>query len=293
MAEQTLLCIGYGYTANAFAMRLKNDGWRIVGTTRSAEKASHLEAAGVDPVIWDSAGETGPLEEALSKADAVLVSVSPVDGGCPAFKAAASALTARSPGPKWTGYLSTNGVYGDHNGEWVDETSALNATSARALNRIRAEAQWAQHGVETDQPVVIFRLPGIYGPGRSAIDTVRSGNARRIVKKGQVFSRAHVNDIASVLIASLENPDAGGLFNVADDEPAPPQDVIEYACNLIGIDPPPEIPFEEAELSPMARSFYADNKRVANSRIKEDLRISLQFPSYRDGLKHILAAHTS
>lgn len=186
------------------------------------------------------------------------------------------------------GYLSTNGVYGDHGGAVVDENSALLATSTRGLARIAAEAAWRDFALAHSHPLVIFRLPGIYGPGRSAFDQIREGRAQRIFKAGQVFSRMHVDDIAGAVAASLERPEAGALFNLADDEPAPPQDVIDYACRLVGVEPPPLIPIEEAQLSEMARSFYADNKRVSNALMKSALGLSLRYPTYREGLSAIL-----
>jgi nucleoside-diphosphate-sugar epimerase len=186
----------------------------------------------------------------------------------------------------WVGYLSTTGVYGDRGGAWVDEADAVAPTMARTRRRVAAEGHWLASGL----PVHIFRLAGIYGPGagRNALDAVRGGRARRIVKTGQVFGRVHVDDIVQVLRASIARPNPGAIYNVADDEPAPPQDVIAFACQLLGVAPPPEMPFEAAELSPMARSFYADNRRVCNARIKRELGIKLRYPTYRDGLRVIL-----
>jgi nucleoside-diphosphate-sugar epimerase len=188
----------------------------------------------------------------------------------------------------WIGYLSTNGVYGDHRGAEVDEGSPLLATSPRGRARIAAENAWRAFAGEQGHRLVIFRLPGIYGPGRSAIDQVRTGRAQRIYKEGQVFSRMHVEDIAAAVDASLHRPEAGALFNLADDEPAPPQDVIDYACRLLGVPSPPLIPIEEAQLSEMARSFYADNKRVSNALMKRALGLILLYPTYREGLSAIL-----
>ena len=281
----TLFCAGYGYTAEELAKSVAGD-WRIIGSTRSPQKAAAMRGSGVAPVLWD-----GPEAPALpEETTAILVSTPPDATGCPAFQAYAEAIAERSDAMRWIGYLSTNGVYGDHKGEWVDENAFLYPSSDRARRRIAAEALWAEFGETYSVPVVIFRLPGIYGPGRSALDTVRAGRAKRILKEGQVFSRAHVADIATALRASLDNPAAGGLFNIADDEPAPPQDVIAYACELLGVAPPPLIPIAEANLSEMAASFYADNKRVNNHRMKADLGVQLKYPTYRDGLKAIFDA---
>ena len=287
MNENRLLCLGYGYVARRLAARLKAEGWTASGTIRDAAAADRAAADGVAPVSWSDEKAFG---DAIQNADALLISTPPSSDGCPSAAIAARALAARRRPRIWIGYLSTNGVYGDHNGAWVDETSPLFATSPRARNRIVAENQWRALGASLDIPVVIFRLPGIYGPGRSALDTVREGRAQRIYKEGQIFSRAHVDDIAAALQASIAAPDAGELFNIADDEPSPPQDVIAYACALLGVAPPPLVPIEQAQLSEMAKSFYADNKRVSNRLMKERLLPALSYPTYREGLNAILAA---
>ena len=282
---RTLFCIGLGYTARAFARSLK--GWRIIGTTRDAARADAIAGAGdgIEPMVWNSGAVALP-----AGVDAILISTPPNEIGCPALAGFSESIAARGRELRWIGYLSSNGVYGDHGGKLADEEARLLTSTPRGKRRIRAEADWASFAVSYALPLVIFRLPGIYGPGRSAIDALRAGEAKRIVKKGQVFSRAHVDDIAAVLRASLENPAAADLFNVADDEPAPPQDVVAYAAELLGVRPPPEVAFEDAALSDMARSFYAENKRVSNARMKERLGVALRYPTYREGLKAILAA---
>jgi len=277
----SILFMGYGYVAQRLAARLGPIGWRLAATARDGAKARALEAAGIAAHAWN-----GGLDPGAFDADAILVSTPPDEEGCVAYAAAREKL---DPGrPRWIGYLSSNGVYGDHAGALVDETSPLKAASPRALARVRAEHQWADVR-DAGAPVVIFRLPGIYGPGRSAFDALREGRAQRIVKPGQVFSRAHVDDIVAALEASIGEPSAGALFNIADDEPAPPQDVILHAARLLGVPPPPEIAFEDAQLSDMARSFYADNKRVSNARMKAQLLPRLAYPTYREGLAAILA----
>ena len=281
---RNILFLGYGYTAKALAALLRTQGWTVAGTTRAADKAAAMYANGVEPVLWTESGlDTAPI----AKADAILVSVPPNANGCPAFAAARDAIASKAQTIEWLGYLSTNGVYGDHDGAWVDEESDLRLSSPRARARVAAEADWAMLGVEYSLPFAIFRLPGIYGPGRSALDAVREGRARRVFKEGQVFSRMHVDDIAAALAASLLNPRAGELFNLADDEPSPPQDVVEFACRLLSVEPPPLTPLEEADLSEMARSFYTDNKRVSNRRAKSVLGLNLAYPTYREGLKAI------
>ncbi len=280
MTRPVLLTLGHGYSAAALAATL-GAGWRVIGTTRAASRAAELRAAGVEPVDWDDAAA---VEAAIRTASHVLVSLPPGADGDPALARRRAALAAR--GPDWVGYLSTTGVYGDRQGGWVDEDAALNPVNDRGRWRVAAERDWLASGL----PVEIFRLAGIYGPGRSAFDRLREGRAQRVVKEGQVFSRIHVDDIAGALTASIGRPRPGAVWNVADDGPAPPQDVIAYAADLLGLPVPPEIPFDVAELSPMARSFYAESKRVSNRRLREDLGVVLRHPDYRAGLRAILAA---
>jgi len=278
-----LLSIGHGYSARALARRLLPLGWTVTGTTRSGTKAKVLRQGGVTPLIW---GEDD-LRPALSEATHLLSSVGPEDGRDPVLAEARDAI-AGAGHLDWVGYLSTTGVYGDHGGGWVDEETPLTPTTQRGHDRVAAEAEWQALAAEAGLPLHLFRLAGIYGPGRGPFAKVRDGTARRIVKPGQVFSRIHVDDIAAVLHASMERPDPGAVYNVCDDDPAPPQDVIAEAARLLGLPVPPEVPWEEAEMSPMARSFYAESKRVRNDRIKSDLGIELTYPDYRSGLRALL-----
>ena len=281
---QTLLTIGQGYSANALAKRLAPEGWQLFGTTRSPEKYAAIKAQGVTPLLFPD----GDLTDALSKATHLLVSASPTEGGDPFLAKYGSKLAQRAPALQWVGYLSTTGVYGDHKGGWVTEDTPLTPSSRRGLMRVEAEEQWRGTGL----PLHIFRLAGIYGPHRGPFEKIRNGTARRIIKDGQVFSRTHVEDIAQVLLASINSPNPGAAYNVCDDMPAPPQDVLAYAAELLGMAPPPEVRFEEAELSPMARSFYGESKRVANDRIKDDLGVNLLYPDYMSGLKAIFTEET-
>lgn len=278
-----LLSIGHGYSARELTRHL-GAGWQIIGTTRSAERADELRANGVEPAIWP--GEN--LGPALARATHLLSSVPPGPDGDPVVAALGDRLRD-AKNLQWVGYLSTTGVYGDHGGGWVDETTPLTPATARGQARVAAERDWAALGL----PLHIFRLAGIYGPGRSPLDRVRGGRAQRIVKEGQVFSRIHVADIAQVLAASMAAPNPGAIYNVADDEPAPPQDVIAFAARMLGLPLPPEIPFDEADLTPMARSFYAESKRVRNERIKTDLGINLRHQDYRAGLAALIEAERS
>jgi nucleoside-diphosphate-sugar epimerase len=283
LMDRVLLSLGHGYSARALAHLLAPQGWRIIGTTRSAEKAETLRAEGVEPLIWPGAD----LRPALAEATHLLSSVGPDAEGDPVLRTAGAAITEAAPHIAWAGYLSTTGVYGDHQGDWVDEATPLDPSTGRGRRRMEAERDWA---AVPGLPLHVFRLAGIYGPGRSAFDRLRAGTARRIVKEGQVFSRIHVDDIAQVLAASMAHPEPGAVYNLADDMPARPEDVIEHAARLLDVPVPPAIPFEEAELSPMAASFYAESKRVRNARIKQALGVRLLHPDYRAGLAAILAA---
>ncbi|MEM6384934.1 MAG: SDR family oxidoreductase [Pseudomonadota bacterium] len=276
---RTLLSIGHGFSARALAPLLIREGWRVIGTTRSPAKIGLLERQGVEPLVWP--GSTLPLDDATH----LLTSVAPRDGGDPVLHAMGDRLH-RAKHLEWVGYLSTTGVYGDHGGDWVNEDDPLTPSTQRGKARVAAEAAWA----ELDLPLHIFRLAGIYGPGRGPFAKVRNGTARRIIKEGQLFSRIHVEDIATTVLASIRNPNPGRAYNVCDDDPAPPQDVLEHAARLLKLPIPPAVPFEEAEMTPMARSFYADSKRVRNDRIKIELGVQLKYPNYQSGLAALLVA---
>jgi nucleoside-diphosphate-sugar epimerase len=278
---RTLLSFGHGYSAQALERLLLPQGWRIIGTTRSAAKAEAMRTRGIEALIWPGADVT----DALTAASHLLMSASPDDGSDPVLAALQDQITARADQFEWAGYLSTTGVYGDHGGDWVDETAPLTPATRRGQARVVAEAAWQAIPA---LPLHIFRLAGIYGPGRGPFAKVRNGTARRIIKDGQVFSRTHVDDIAQVLAASIARPNPGAIYNVCDDDPAPPQDVIAYAAQLLGLPVPEAVPFEDAELTPMARSFYAESKKVRNDRIKDDLGVKLLFPDYRSGLQSLL-----
>ncbi|WP_342077278.1 SDR family oxidoreductase [Yoonia sp. SS1-5] len=278
----TLLSFGHGYSARALSRILLPQEWRIIGTTRSEDRAARLMNEGVEPRIWPGAD----MIPALNAATHLLISAAPDEAGDPVLGALRDEIAARAEQFQWVGYLSTTGVYGDHGGDWVDENTALTPATKRGIARVAAEAAWA---AIPGLPLHIFRLAGIYGPGRGPFSKVRAGTARRIIKPGQVFSRTHVADIARVLAASIARPNPGAAYNVCDDDPAPPEDVIGYAAALLGMPPPPAEPFETAEMTPMARSFYAESKKVRNDRIKDELGVTLLYPDYRSGLKALLA----
>lgn len=281
--EKTLFVFGMGYSAQALARRLLPQGWRIVGTTRSTDKAARLAAAGIEPVIWPG----DPVGPSLRQATHLLVSIGAGAEGDPVLARHRAEIAEIAPKLVWAGYLSTTGVYGDHQGGWVDETTPLAPTTERGRWRKLAEDQWR---AVSDLPLHVFRLAGIYGPGRGPFEKVRDGTARLIVKEGQFMSRIHVDDLAATLAASIADPAPGTAYNVCDDEPSPPETVLRHAAQLLGLPPPPEVRFEEARMTELARSFYLESKRVSNRRIREELGVRLAYPSYREGLAALLAS---
>ena len=284
MSEKQVFIFGAGYSGKAFARVAKGGAGKILGTTRSPEKFEALRQAGIAPLLFDGA-LTGEVSDALKKTTHLVISVAPEEAGDPALNAARETIVAEMPVLEWIGYLSTVGVYGDHGGGWVDETAECRPVSKRSMMRVAAEQEWLKLGEDISRPAAILRLSGIYGPGRNALVNLENGTARRLVKPDQVFNRIHCDDIAGALW-HLADGNLGGIFNVTDDMPAPPQDVVTYAASLIGVEPPPEIPFETAQLSPMARSFYGENKRVANAAIKAT-GYSFRFPDYRAAFDHM------
>jgi nucleoside-diphosphate-sugar epimerase len=282
-----LFAFGYGFTAEALARRLRPLGWAVAASCRRPEDAERLAGAGVEPVRLD---DPAGLAIALAGTRALLVSAPPTPEGCPGLRALAPAIAAAGAFPDWTCYLSTTGVYGDRRGGWVFETSRLAAQSVEGARRVAAERDWLDTGRGMGLTVTVFRLPGIYGPGRSAFDRLREGRAQRISSPGQVFSRIHLDDLAAGLEASIRRPRAGGIYNLCDDEPCPNGEVIAYAAGLLGLAAPPEIPIEAARLSPAAQRFYAESKRVSNARAKAELGWRPAYPTYREGLRAVLAA---
>jgi nucleoside-diphosphate-sugar epimerase len=280
---------GAGYSGKAFA-RANTEDVAIFGTTRSTEKFASLRRAGMEPLLFDGRHLSPEITAVLGKTTHLVVSVAPDEDGDPVLIAAREIILQRMPHLAWIGYLSTVGVYGDHGGGWVDERSECRPVSKRSMMRLAAEQDWRALGKAAGRPVAILRLSGIYGPGRNAFINLENGTAKRLIKPGQVFNRIHCDDIAGVLW-QLAGRDTGGIFNVTDDEPAPPQDVVAYAANLMGVPPPPEIPFESAQLSPMARSFYSENKRVSNASIKA-AGYDFRFPDYRTAFEHMWSAGT-
>lgn len=286
-----LFCFGLGYVGQALATPLMADGWRVAGTSRDAAGCARLAPAGIDAFVYDGRTPLREFTAALDGTTHLLASIPPDADGDPALRHHAEDLASLG-GLAWVGYLSTTGVYGDTGGRWVDEDSPLEPSGERGARRVTAEAQWRDLWWDHGLPVHVFRLAGIYGPGRGPVESVRNGSARRIHKAGQVFSRIHVADIVQVLQASMAAPRPGGIYNVCDDEPAPPDDVVAYACDRLGVEKPALVPYHEAEseMSPMARSFYRDNRRVRNDRIKHELGVTLRYPDYRSGIDALVAA---
>lgn len=280
-----LFVFGYGFSARALVKRLQPSGWRAAATYRS--DPSPLQADEVTPVaLFDREG----LSRELALSQAVLVTAPPGPEGCPAPPILVPALAKAKAFPDWLGYLSTTGVYGDRRGGWVFEESRLAAQSTEGARRVAAERDWLEIGRGMGLTVQIFRLPGIYGPGRSAFDRLREGRARRLAAPGQVFSRIHVDDLAAGLERSMSRPRAGGVYNLCDDEPAPNSQVVAHAAGLLGIHPPPEEPLDLSTLTPQARRFYGESKRVSNARAKAELGWRPAYPTYREGLAAVLAA---
>ena len=279
-----LFIFGLGYCGLEIAKLAMAKGWKVGGTCMTGEKAAHLRDVGIDARIFD--GSTALEAGACEDASHVLCTIAPATDGDPVLRTG-SALPGRM---QWLGYLSTTGVYGDHGGGWVDETTPPRPAQPRSITRLAAERAWQERAAETGTPLDIFRLPGIYGPGRSAIDRVKAGTARRIDKPGQFLSRIHVEDVAAAVLKAMSIERAGGaVWNVADDLPAPNSEVIAYAFELLGLAIPPAVPWEKAAsgMSAMARSFYVENRRVRNDRLKRDLGVTLRYPTYREGLKAI------
>jgi nucleoside-diphosphate-sugar epimerase len=287
-----LFAFGLGFSAQELASRLAACGWQIAGTVRDERNLAKAGAQGYEMARF--AGEPGnrDVTRLLQGATHLVHSIPPGREGDPVLAHYRDQMATIGT-LRWIGYLSTVGVYGDQEGRWVDETTTPKPNSDRTEARVEAEEAWLQFGEETGIPTHVFRLAGIYGPGRSAFDKLIAGTARRIKKDGQVFSRVHVSDIASVLEASIARPRSGAIYNVADDEPAAPEEVVAYAAELLGVPPPPEVEFAEADLTPMARSFYEGSRRIANARIKSELGVTLRYPTYREGLASLLEKHST
>lgn len=289
-----VLIFGAGYSGSRIGKKLASEGAQVFGTTRSRDRMEDLGKENIEPLYFDGGIFDEPVLQALSDATHLICGIAPPRQKIadhahadPVLRALGNQeLSTLAPKLQWVGYLSTVGVYGHHDGAWVDETTQMNPVSERSLQRVAAEDKWRAAAQTANLPLGIFRLSGIYGPGRNAFVAMENGKSRRLVKKDQVFNRIHVGDIAAALtLAAMKK--ASGVFNITDDEPAPPQDVVTFAHELAGKTPPPEIDFETADITPMARSFYGENKRVSNARSKKDLGLDYQFPNYREAFRHM------
>ena len=292
--KKKILCFGFSYCAAALVPYLKKPDWDVMATARDAARAKQLTDLGIEVLPIDTMPPNGtPIAlDQIADVTHILVSPPPDETGMdPAYQLLSLALAQHRP--SWIGYLSTTGVYGDHGGAWIDEDTPIGPLGERGLRRVKAEQNWRSLGEAYGHCVNFFRLAGIYGPSRNGLVTLQQGRSRRILKPGQVFSRIHVEDIAQILLAAIENPNPGRAYSVCDDEPSSPEKVVRFAAALMGVEPPPLVPFEEADLSPMAKSFYGENKRIRNDRIKTELGVDLKFPTYRDGLTSLWRAMQS
>lgn len=278
-----LFCFGLGFSSQALAKRLLQQGWDVAGTTR--EEQDKNQNISVFP--FDGSSPSDKISEAISRVSHLLITIPPQPSGDVVLQNFSDQIS-RARNLRWIGYISSTGVYGDAKGEWVDESSPLLASTERNRQRIEVESAWLKMGRDHNLPVMIFRCVGIYGPGRNLLVSVRQGRARRIDKPDLVFSRIHSEDLAQTLEASMKKPQPGEIYNVSDDSPSPPAGAVEYACSLLGVEPPPLVPFEEAGLSSTARGFYNTNKRVSNKKIKQELGVTLRYPDYRAGLNELL-----
>jgi hypothetical protein len=287
-ADKRLFCFGYGYTAEFLGRAVRDTlGWSLAGTTRDLAKRSALRARDVDAYVFDHDKPLGDPFAMLDGVTHILISTPPDQEGDLVARLHGEDIM-RLPDLEWIGYLSTTSVYGDRDGAWVDESTELRPSSIRGSRRLRAESDWTSLCHARGIPLHIFRMAGVYGPGRSALDSVRAGIARRIFKPGHAFTRIHIDDVVQSLVASIQLPQGSTVYNLADDEAAPSHEVIAYACRLLGREPPPLVPFEEANLAPITHSFYSDNKRIKNDRIKNELGVALRYPNYRVGLEGCL-----
>lgn len=283
-----LLILGAGFSGKAIGETFRNAGFTVSGTTRSAGKAEALRALGIEPILYDGGVLSEALAADMARATHLVQSIAPGKDGDPLFRAGSPAVASLMPMLEWAGYLSTVGVYGDHKGGWVNEETVLNPVSARSIERVEAENHWLAFGAASGLPVAVLRLAGIYGPGRNALRNMADGTARRLIKQDQVFNRIRVEDIGGSALF-LAQVHLGGVWNITDDEPGPPQDVVAEAARLMGLPVPPDVPFETAELSPMARSFYGENKRVSNAKLRA-AGFQFRFPNYRQSLAALFSS---
>ncbi len=292
LPQKNLFCFGLGFTGYALVREVRTRGWAASGTCRETSHQDVWAGTGVQLHHFDGQGISKAIEKEVREASHVLVTIPPqAEEGDVVLRHFEEILADRSP-LQWLGYLSTTGVYGNRDGDWVDETSELKPMYDHQRRRVQAEEQWLELFRVHQVPVHIFRLAGIYGPGRNLLKRVRQGSARRINQPGLVFNRIHVEDVVQALCASIDQPQPGAVYNVTDDLPSSPAEAVEFACELLRVDVPPLIALDDAGLSKMGRGFYLTNKRVSNRKIKEELGVRLRYPDYKAGLKSLLVAES-
>ena len=280
-----LFCFGLGFSSLALAESLLPKGWHVSGTCRGSDRQDAIKVNST--FLFDGSHSTPEVSKAVSSATHLLITIPPQLSGDVVLENFSEEISKASH-LQWIGYISSTGVYGDAQGEWVDESSPLRGSTDLNRRRVEAESAWLKLGQDHGLPVMIFRCVCIYGPGRNLLVSVQQGRARRIDKPGLVFSRIHAEDLVQTLTASMKKPQPGEIYNVSDDCPCPPAEAVKYAFDLLGVEPPPLIPYEKADLSPTAKGFYNTNKRISNKKIKEELGVKLCYPDYRSGLKALL-----
>ena len=280
-----LFCFGLGFSSLALAESLLPKGWHVSGTCRGSDRQDAIKVN--NTFLFDGSCATPEISKAISSATHLLITIPPQLSGDVVLENFSEEISKASH-LQWIGYISSTGVYGDAQGEWVDESSPLRGSTDLNRRRVEAESAWFKMGQDHGLPVMIFRCVCIYGPGRNLLVSVQQGRARRIDKPGLVFSRIHAEDLVQTLTASMKKPQPGEIYNVSDDCPCPPAEAVKYAFDLLGVEPPPLIPYEKADLSPTAKGFYNTNKRISNKKIKEELGVKLCYPDYRSGLKALL-----
>ena len=273
----------------SLAIALQQKGWHVAGTCRSETRKKTMQESGVEAYLFDGVHSMDVPQGAITAANYILCSIPPGANGDPSLLVYRSEITS-ARNLCWIGYLSTTGVYGNRNGAEVDERSPVQPTGERGRRRVDAETSWLEFGKVTGHNVHVFRLAGIYGPNRNVTIRVRAGFAKRIEKQGHVFSRIHVDDVVATLCSSMATPRGGAIYNICDDEPASQSDVVEFSCKLLGVPIPRMVPFEEAfkDMSEMSKTFWVDDRRVSNNKIKTELGVTLSYPTYREGLASLL-----
>lgn len=287
--KMNLLCFGAGYSAKRISKNLLKKGWQVSGTCRTYESAKFLSAIGVEPLVFYRNEFTPELKSKIAQATHIIISIPPDSLGDPVLNVFKNELLCKTNPIQWIGYFSSTGVYGDHHGEWVDEQSKTKTVNEQGLQRLNAEREWLMLYKYFSLPIHIFRIAGIYGPQRNPLDQARIGKAQRIFKEDFVFSRIHVDDIANAIECSIAKPNPGSIYNLADDEPAPYHEVVEYAYRLLNMKMPPLKPIEAADISSIQRLFFSESRKISNLKISKELKVIMKYPNFRKGLLSLLS----